>query len=323
MAVTKQQFDPKKIIPRRSAEKLTVTILSGGPSNEREISLQSGRAVAAALESIGHTVHLEDIAPENLAALARDVDCVFIALHGAFGEDGRVQAILEKRGLCYCGSGPEACALAIHKARAKARFAELGLPTPRYAVATEETIREAMAAWTLPLVVKPVQGGSSLDCHMVRDVTQFRPAIEQVLDACDACLVESYVPGREITVSILGDAALPPIEIRTRRDFYDYDAKYVDEDTEFLFDIDLPPDLLDRIVEMSLAAHRGLGCRDFSRVDWRVDDTRMAPQLLEVNVIPGLTSHSLLPKAAARAGLELPAMYQHLIDLAIKRKFAK
>ena len=323
MIGTQHRINAENIIGTACDEKLAITVLSGGPSGERDISIQSGQAVAAALRERGHTVHLEDIDPDNLGALARDVDCVFVALHGAFGEDGQVQAILERRGLAYCGTGPEACALAANKAAAKARFADLGLPTPRFAVATPDNIREFMALWSLPVVVKPVKEGSSLACFIVRDFTQFRPAIEEVLARYEACLIEDYIPGREITVGILGEGALPPIEVRTRREFYDYDAKYVDEDTEYLFEIDLPQDLLERIVAMSLAAHRGLGCRDFSRVDWRVDDEQSEPYLLEVNVIPGLTSHSLLPKAAQKVGLSMAMTCQHLVDLAVKRRFAK
>lgn len=323
MPLTTPTTDWMKTIAPQTQEKLAITVLSGGPSAEREISLESGKAVAAALASLGHTTHVEDISPENLAALARDVDCVFIALHGTFGEDGQVQQILEKRNLAYVGSGPDACALAMDKAAAKARFAEVGLPTPRFAVATVETIRESMVGWSLPVVVKPVKEGSSIACHIVRDFTQFRPALESVIDSHGACLVEDFVPGREITVGIVGDRPLPPIEIRTRRDFYDYTAKYVDEDTAYVFDIDLPDELMGRIVEMSLQAHQALGCRDFSRVDWRVDDQALRPWLLEVNVVPGLTAHSLLPKAAEKAGLSMATLCRHLVDLSIKRKFAK
>jgi len=322
MPLTHQKTDWKKIVAQQTQQKLAITVLSGGPSAEREISLQSGKAVADALSSLGHTIHVEDISSDNLAALAREVDCVFIALHGAFGEDGQVQAILEKRNLAYVGSGPDACSLAMDKAAAKAKFAEVGLPTPRFTVATQETIRESMVGWSLPVVVKPVKEGSSLACHIVRDFSQFRPAMESVIESHGRCLIEDFVPGREITVGIVGDSPLPPIEIRTRRDFYDYDAKYVDEDTAFVLDIDLPDELMGRIVDMSLQAHKALGCRDFSRVDWRVDDQGTGPWLLEVNVVPGLTAHSLLPKAAGSAGLSMPTMCRHLVDLAIKRKFA-
>lgn len=323
MTLTQTRFDASRIMRTGVSQKLAVTVLAGGPSGEREVSLQSGKTIAAALESLGHNVYLEDINPENLGALARNVDCVFVALHGTFGEDGQVQEILERRGIAYCGSGPDACALAMNKYLSKKKFEELKLPTPRYAVATAATLRESMSCWSLPLFVKPVKEGSSLNCHFVRDVSQFRSSVDAVIATYGDAMIEDYIPGREITIGVLGDQALPPIEIRTRRDFYDYQAKYVDEDTEYLFDIDLPEDLLAHMEQMSVEAHKGMGCRDFSRVDWRVDTSRMQPYILEVNVIPGFTSHSLLPKAAARVGAAMPQMCQYIIDSAIKRRFAK
>jgi len=323
VAITKIQSDIPRLSRGTRLQKLAVTVLAGGPGSEREVSLESGKAVARALESLGHRVYLQDIGPDNLTALARQVDCVFVALHGRFGEDGQVQELLERRRLAYIGSGPQACRLAMDKGAAKQRFVEHGLPTPRWAVATKETIREAVAAWTLPVVVKPVLEGSSINCQIIREAEQLRPTVERLLEQYESCLVEDYVPGKEITVGILGERALLPIEIVTRRPFYDYTAKYADDETQFLFEIDLPAELLRRLMEMSLAAHRCLGCRDFSRVDWRVDDRTNRPYILEVNVIPGLTSHSLLPKAALRSGLDMPELCQSLLDMAIRRQFAR
>ena len=300
--------------------RLAVTVLAGGPGGEREVSLESGRAVAEALRALGHQVFLNDIAPDQLAALARQVDCIFVALHGTFGEDGQLQQILEERGLAYTGSGPEACRLAMDKAAAKARFIEAGLPTPRFAVAAAGTIDEAVACWTLPVVVKPVREGSSLCCRIMRETAALRPAVEEVVRRYGDCLIEEYIPGLELTVGILGDAALDPLEIRTRREFYDYQAKYLDDDTIYDFEIDLPSDLLGRLRDMSLTAHRVLGCRGFSRVDWRVNPETLRPYILEVNVIPGLTSHSLLPKAAARMGLSMAGLCQFLINDGLQRR---
>jgi D-alanine-D-alanine ligase len=327
MSLTQTRFNPTRITRTPNLQKLAITVLSGGPSGEREISLQSGQAVARALETLGHRVYLEDINPNNVSALARHVDCVFVALHGRFGEDGQVQQILERRNLAYTGSGPEACRLAMNKADAKRKFGDLGIPTPRHEVVATDAASCSLfpVPCSLPpqLVVKPVTEGSSLHCYIIREPAQFQPAVDKVVHEYGAALVEEYIPGREITVAILGDKALPPIEIRTRRDFYDFDAKYVDEDTEYDFDITLPEDLLERIGAMSLDAHRALGCRDFSRLDWRVDDRCLKPYLLELNVIPGLTTHSLLPKAAARVGLPMPDLCQSIIDAAIKRKFSR
>lgn len=318
MAVKEQ---PIRISPaaRRSGTKLRVTVLRGGPSRERDVSLHSGAEIAAALESIGYDVHMADIAPDQLQALDRPVDAVFVALHGTFGEDGRVQRILEQRGIAYTGSGPQACEWAMDKVRAKRRMVELGLPTPHFEVIGPPELHSSLKAWTLPLVVKPVSEGSSIFCKIVRDVVDLRPAVEQVVREYGEALVEEYVPGMELTVGILGDEALPAIEIRPRGGFYDYYAKYEADDTEYRFDVDLPPALLARIGEMSLAIHRGLGCRDFSRVDWRVDPRGPTPQMLEVNTIPGFTQHSLLPMAARKRGFDMPELCRRIVDMALRR----
>jgi D-alanine-D-alanine ligase len=306
--------------PPHAPSALAITVLMGGPSGERAVSLESGACVAEALESLGHRVYREDIGPDNLAALARNVDVVFVALHGAFGEDGQVQAILERRGLSYCGSPPSSCALAMDKARAKQRFLEQGLPTPRFEVATPETVEQVLPRWTPPFVVKPVREGSSLNCFIVDKPSAIHPAVTKVLEHYGECLIEEYIPGIELTIGILGEQTLPPIEIRTPRSFYDYEAKYHDDRTEYLFEIDLSADLLADVARMSLAAFRLLGCRDFGRVDWRIDVVRGRPCLLEVNVIPGMTSHSLLPKAAARVGVSMPALCDAIVRMALDRK---
>jgi len=320
MATTKRIEGAARGVKSSAKTALAITVLSGGPSGEREVSLESGQCVADALKLAGHQVYIEDINPDNLGALARQVDVVFVALHGAFGEDGGVQTILERRGLHYTGSEPAACALAMNKPAAKARFAEAGLPTPRWTVATRTNLREALSCWSLPLVAKPTKEGSSLFCHIIRTFDELRPAVEAVIENYGECLIEEFISGLELTVGILADKALPPIEIRTPRSFYDYEAKYRDERTEYRFDIDLPAALLKQIQEQSLAAHRLLGCRDFSRVDWRVDPARSAGYILEVNTVPGLTTHSLLPKAAAKNGIEMTQLCDDLVGAAYRRK---
>ncbi len=308
------------ITPKSVERQLKITVLSGGPSAEREVSLMSGRAVTAALESLGHEVSCADIAPDSLAALDIPADMVFIALHGAFGEDGRVQQILDQRGICYCGSGAAASALAMDKVASKCRFVENEIPTPSFDVVTPERIDRIIETRSLPVVVKPITEGSSIDCHIVEDVGALRPLLTTMTERYGRCLIERYVSGLELTVGILGQEALPPIQIRTRRNFYDYEAKYVDDETEYLFNIDLPPSLLRDIQAMSLRAHRALGCRDFSRVDWMVDEDTHQPYALEVNTIPGFTDHSLLPKAAKQAGLSFAQLCQRIIDFACERE---
>lgn len=310
---------PSVAVPKLVENKLKITVLSGGPGTEREVSLKSGRAVVSALESLGHDVHIADIAPDSLRALDLPADLVFIALHGAFGEDGRLQRILDERGIRYTGSDAEASALAMDKVAAKCRFIQAEVPTPRFDVVTADTLKRVIENWSLPVVVKPIADGSSVDTAIVRDAEAFRNVLSNLTRKHGQCLVERYIEGPELTVGVLNDRALPPIQIRTRRDFYDYQAKYIDDDTEYLFDIDLPPAVLDRVRELSVTASQALGCRDFCRVDWMIDGRALQPYALEINTIPGFTDHSLLPKAARKAGLSFAALCQRIVDSAMAR----
>lgn len=307
---------------RTRVAQLDVTVLAGGPSDEREVSLASGQCVAGALASLGHRVSMCDISPNDLSALDRPADIVFVALHGAFGEDGAVQSELERRRAPFTGCGAVASAVAMDKVKAKARFIEAGLPTPRFDLVRPGRVAEILQRWRLPVVVKPVSSGSSVDTHLVREAGRFRDAVSEVIKKHGEALLEELVEGPELTIGILGQRALPPIEIRTVREFYDYQAKYIDEDTEYRFDIDLPGCLLQRMQEMSLKAAAALGCRDFCRVDWMVDRVTHEPYILEINTIPGFTSHSLLPKAAARAGISFADLCQQIIELALARAAA-
>lgn len=299
---------------------LKITVLSGGPSAEREVSLASGRAVADALRRLHGDVDVADISPDDLSALDRNVDAIFIALHGTFGEDGQLQRMLEKRRIVYCGSGAAASELAMNKVASKRRFVEAGIPTPRFDVVRRNRVTEIAARWRPPIVLKPIAEGSSVDCHLIREADALGPALDRLLDAYEECLIERYIDGPELTVSILDDIALPVCEIRTPRDFYDFQAKYLDDSTAYIFDgIPLPPDCLENVQRLSLAAHRALGCRHFSRVDWKVDAATREPYCLEVNTIPGFTDHSLLPKAAARAGISFERLCARIVELALGR----
>lgn len=303
---------------RKAPQALAVTVLSGGPSNEREVSLKSGRAVAGALESVGHKVVICDVSPNDLQALDIPADLVFIALHGTFGEDGSLQHLLAARKIRYTGSGAASSALAMDKVATKCRFVEAEVPTPRFDVVTADRLTRVVEVWPLPVVVKPVAEGSSIDIQIVRDADTLRTVLQRMTRQYNRCLVEAFIDGYELTVGILGDQALPPIEIRTRREFYNYEAKYLDDDTEYRFDIDLPSSVIAEVQSVSLRAHQALGCRHFSRVDWLVDRRTHQPYALEVNTIPGFTDHSLLPKAAARAGLDFPQLCQRIVELAFE-----
>lgn len=294
---------------------LDITVLAGGPGGEREVSLHSGRAVAQALCRLGHHVTNCDIAPNELSALGRPADFVFIALHGEFGEDGTVQAELDARGVRYSGSGAAASRLAMDKVEAKRAFLRSHIPTPEFLVVDRVNRAELAAKCYVPAVVKPVSSGSSVDITIARTPQQLQSAVEAVVNRYGRALVERYVAGCELTVGILGDRALPVCEIRTKREFYDYQAKYVDNDTEYLFDLDLPVELLQEVQELSLVAHQALGCEVFSRVDWMVDRQTLRPYVLEVNTIPGFTDHSLVPKAAARVGMPFDDLCRRIIEL--------
>lgn len=299
--------------------RLAITVLAGGPGAEREVSLKSGRAVADALRSLDHDVYLADISPGRLEALDKSADAVFIALHGAFGEDGQLQDILDRRGIRYCGSGAVASALAMDKSATKVRFEEAGIPTPAFELVADEDVESVMARWAPPTVLKPVADGSSVDCYICHDEAGMQAAIETMRRRYPRFLMERFVSGPELTVGILGDEALPPIHILPDGEFYDYRAKYLSDDTQYLFDIDLPGEVLEDVKRLSLRAHQALGCRDFSRVDWIVEGQSGRPYALEVNTIPGMTDHSLLPKAAARAGLSFPELCQQIVELSLRR----
>jgi D-alanine-D-alanine ligase len=311
--------DVSRLRGRRRVKPLKITVLMGGPSTEREVSLASGEAVAKALESLGHHVLRSDISPDNLAALERDADVVFIALHGTFGEDGKLQRILEERGIRYVGSGPAASERAMDKLATKAMLAVEGIATPAYTYLERKGVHTECGCYRIPAVVKPVDGGSSVDTVIAFHSLQLLNAAHRLLRKYGRCLIEEYISGPELTVGVLGDEALGPLEIRPRRGFYDYQAKYIDDKTEYIFDIKLPAELLARVREDSLRVHGLLGCRDFSRIDWMVDRRSGQTYCLEANTIPGFTSHSLLPKMAAEAGLEFPTFCQRIVDLAMQR----
>jgi D-alanine-D-alanine ligase len=294
-------------------KRLRVTVLAGGPSAERAISLASGNAVADALRQRGHDVLLADIGPDDLSALDHPTDVVFPALHGTFGEDGTVQRIMEERGICFVGSGSKASATAIDKVETKKLAIEIGVPTPAFEVITPP----ARPSLSVPVVVKPIAEGSSVATTIVRDASRLDDAIAAVSEAYGRALVEQFIPGSELTMGLLGSQTLPPIRIQPRRDFYDYEAKYNDERTEYLFETGLARALLERAANLSRRVFEALGCRHLSRIDWIVGPNE-GLWFLEVNTIPGFTSHSLVPKAAAKIGIPFDELVERLVRMAME-----
>lgn len=303
---------------------MKVAVLQGGIGREREVSLESGRCIAEALRGEGLEVAPSDITPEDMAVLDRpDIDVFFVALHGQFGEDGRLQQILEDRGLVYTGCGPQASRTAFDKIASKNCFASAGVavaPTVEVdAAMPRREIENRLKDLGPRFVVKPVRQGSSVGVYIVDGPAE---AAARAVDVCEEFgdgMIEPFVCGREITVGVLGRQTLPIIEIRSKTGFYDYQAKYVDERTEYLFDTIGDADLRARIARDAMACFDALGCRDFARVDFILTDDGV-PYALEINTIPGFTTHSLLPKAAARAGVSMGRLCVGIVKASFYRK---
>jgi len=348
---------------------LRVLVLAGGPDRERAVSLDSGREVAAALRQAGHQVREADLTPGDLSALDEFVswpgDAVFPVLHGPWGEGGPLQRLLSARRLPYPGARHEAASRCMDKAAAKTRLMQAGLPTPAFEL-VERGQRPSLAP---PLVLKPLEEGSSLDVVICPDQDAVEHAWPELTSRHERLLVERLIVGLELTVGVIGrppgaarpqtpqtprtaqtaprpnaatdrdpagrraaqrwaasenepsggatseHEALPPLQIVPSTTFYDFDAKYARDDTRYSFTPPLSAATRCRVQELALAAHEALGCRDLSRVDFMVD-AREQPFILEINTIPGFTSHSLLPKAAAHAGLTFPQLVDRLVRLA-------
>ncbi|HPC95832.1 MAG TPA: D-alanine--D-alanine ligase [Sedimentisphaerales bacterium] len=303
---------------------MKVVVLQGGVGREREVSLQSGRCVAEALREGGMEVIASDITPDDMTVLDRsDIDVFFVALHGEFGEDGRLQQILEDRGLVYTGCGPEASRTAFDKILSKNRFAAAGVVVAPTIEVCHGMSRGGIEAKLKSLgerfVVKPVRQGSSVGVSVVDSPGQAAACALKVREEFGDCMIEPFVRGREITVGVLGRETLPIIEIRSRTGFYDYHAKYVDDRTEYLFDTVTDAQVRARISRDAMACFDALGCRDFARVDFILSDDGV-PHALEINTIPGFTTHSLLPKAAARAGLSMSQLCVQIVHASFCRK---
>jgi D-alanine-D-alanine ligase len=296
------------ILRKDSPQALRVALLAGGDSEERAVSLHSGHAVHTALSSRGHLViHLDPAIVDLFGVDWSQFDVAFLALHGRFGEDGQVQQLLDEAGVPYTGSDASASRLAFSKSAAKERFAQFGVPTPPYALIhySDDAARTARAVESIgyPLVVKPDAQGSSLGVSIVGTPDELAAALQRCFEYDSFGVVERAILGTEWTVGLLDDLVLPPLQIVTTREFFDYEAKYHTDDTRYVFGDDWPKSNLNRFSEVAREACQALGITGLSRVDLRVDDT-LQPWVLEVNTIPGMTDHSLVPKAAARAGID-------------------
>jgi D-alanine-D-alanine ligase len=296
---------------------MRILLIAGGWSDERLVSLAGAVSIEAALRRLGHDVSLFDLGDglNKLVQAAKDVDFAFLNLHGAPGEDGLVQAILEQLGCPYQGSGPAGSMLALNKAAAKSLFALHHLSTPPWMFLSSAPAPDWSCSFGPPYVVKPNLGGSSLGVEVVQRAGDLLAAVRRILAQGSEVLVERYQPGVEVTCAVLGEEPLPLILIRPGEDscFFDYQSKYVPGRAEEICPAPLPQDVSRGIQAMALHAHRILGLSGYSRADFILHEGQA--HLLEVNTLPGMTSTSLLPQAAAVHGLDFDHLIQRLIEL--------
>jgi D-alanine-D-alanine ligase len=298
------------------ARKLNITVMLGGPSAEREVSLRSGAQVANALRSLGHEVN--ELDPKDEAwKLAPNTQVVFLALHGTYGEDGTVQARLEELQVPYTGCDAEASRLGFDKTLTKQRCVQAGVPTARFILLDSPAASWPMG-WDPPVVLKPARQGSSVGLQFVERVADWSKALGEAMRYDSHVLMEEKVVGRECTVGILAGETLPIVEVRPRTGIYDYQTKYTSGTTEYFCPAPFDQATSERIRAAGLGAFKAIGGRDYSRVDVIVRPNG-EPVVLEVNTLPGMTETSLLPKAAAAAGIGYAELCQKMVDLAIAR----
>ncbi len=296
---------------------MKVLVLKGGPDAEREVSLRSGGMVAAALRRAGAEVHEQTIDRPGLAELrAMPGEVVFPVLHGPWGEGGVLQELLEQDGRPYVGCAPTAARLAMDKPSSKRAVAEVGVPTPDSQVLRSDD----RLTLSPPLVLKPCDDGSSVDLRVCGTVEDAERARAELHPKRPVLLAESFIAGRELTIGLLEDRELPLIEVRPKCGLYDYEAKYNRDDTEYRLDPELPAGVADAIRRWSRAAWKRLGLRDVARMDFMLD--ARGAWFLEANTMPGFTDHSLVPKAAAHAGLPMERLVIKLVEGALTRRGA-
>lgn len=300
-------------------DKACVTVLMGGPDAERAVSLDSGTRVAEALEAderlqvVRRVVDRPDESELRAMLIEDGADVVFPVLHGIWGEGGPLQSMLQSIGVPYVGSGPQAAQKAMHKLRTKSLALEHGIPTPP----ARAVMPDQPVDLKPPLVVKPIEEGSSVGVYICFEPDEVTEAVAKLSTTHPHIMCERYIKGRELTIGILGDEPLVPIEIKPHEGVYDYESKYERNDTGYEIDPPLSDELRSRLASWSAEISRLLGVRDLARVDWRVDGEEA--WLLEVNTMPGMTSHSLLPKAAAAGGIDMTPLCVGLVDRALAR----
>ena len=294
-----------------------IAVLKGGPGSEREVSLATAAGVARALRSLEAEVTEVDVRDSNFV-LPNDTELTFLAVHGTFGEDGQLQQVLEDRGISYTGEGVDQSRFAFDKTLSKEMFTRHGVTTPRW-----ELIRVGQQpTLPLPCVIKAPRQGSTVGVYIVKEKAQIAPALSEAARYDNELLIEEFIPGRELTIGVLGDLALPVLEIIPRSGFYDFNEKYPflnpqgGGGAQHVCPAQIPGDLTGKIQDLALLATQSLGAKVYSRVDVILSQ-RNEPFVLEINTIPGMTESSLLPEAAAVAGISYPELCRRVIELSL------
>ncbi|MCE5340235.1 MAG: D-alanine--D-alanine ligase [Planctomycetaceae bacterium] len=305
---------------------LKVAVLMGAVGSERQVSLTSGKCVADALRKVASLEVIEhDFLPDKPYILDdKSIDIFFLVFHGEFGEGGDMQEICERKRLLFTGCDSKSSRIAFDKMACKKALQAAGVPTPPV---VEIRKSKELAGLNQKLnfsadgkfVVKPIRNGSSVGVQIVTGADSAAAAAEECYYEFGDCMIEKFITGREITVGIVDDKVLPVIEIRTSRDFYNYDAKYNDDQTQYLFDTIQDEALLAKINNVAMKSFKAVGCRDFSRIDLIIGGDGV-PYVIEINTIPGFTSHSLLPKAAAKTGMDMTQLCMRIIQTTLRRK---
>ncbi|MCH7589726.1 D-alanine--D-alanine ligase [PVC group bacterium] len=296
-----------------------VAVMMGGTSSEKEISINSGTAIAQGLSQLGWKI--TPMILENDSITQSDlsgIDCVFIALHGGFGENGELQSVLEEWGIPYTGSGPKACQICMNKKTTKDLLIKGNLPTPDFIVAHKHQPLPILDNVLYPVAVKPVAEGSSIGLTCVKKFADLKAALKKAWEFGEEALIETWIEGHEITFGVLGEEALPLIEILPAEEFYNYTAKYDSHLTRYLVPAPLEDQETDMIQKMGLEAFKLLGCYGYARVDMLLTPD-MKPYILELNTVPGFTMTSLFPKAARAANLSFGELCERLIIHALER----
>ena len=292
-----------------------IALLSGGDSEERDISIKSGLAVYQALKNLNYEVSLIDPKNSNLCSLV-NFDAAFICLHGKNGEDGKVQSLLELLKVPFTGSASTASMLAMNKFYSKLIWNDRALKTPQFLILNKTNLdyKKIITKLGDQFIVKPSSSGSSFGINLVKNKDDLISAFTDAFKYDSIVIAEEFIVGREFTVSILGNKSLGVLEISSKNEFYDYNAKYVSNETEFSKPIDLNPTVLEEMENIALSAFTSIGCRGWGRVDFMMDK-EFNLHLIEVNTVPGMTDHSLFPLAARHAGLSFEQTVHHIVDL--------